>query len=195
MNPAARWLLAAAVIGALAVAAADAHADRGVGVNLGRIRIEDHLKPGGSYSLPVLGVVNTGDEPSEYEVVINHLQGEDKLPPPPGWFSVQPDRFSLEPGRVQTVRIRLTLPTEAEPGDYFAFIEAHLAPTGGAATVGAAAATQLSFTVKPSSWLQAQRVRVNRWIDGSEPWSYVVPGLSLVALGLLTVRRFFRIGL
>lgn len=171
------------------------HAERGVGVNLGRIKIEDRLSPGGAYVLPVLGVINTGDEAGEYEVVVTHLEGQRQFPAAPDWFTLQPQRFFLDPGKVQNVSIRLTIPTGADPGDYFGYIEAHILGSQEGATIGAAAATELSFTVKPSSWLAAQRARVKRYVDDSEPWSYLIPAAFLAVLLVLLVRRSFRIRL
>ena len=194
MRSAARLVATSFVLaGLLAPAVVDA--DRGVGVNLGRIAIEDKLSPGGGYNLPTLGVINTGGEPGNYEVVISYVQDQKEMRPPASWFDFQPQRFFLEAGQTQSVRIRLTLPTGADPGDYFAFIEAHPIAESAGVTVGVAAATRLSFTVKPANWLEAQRVRLNRFIDENEPWSYVVPGAILAALVLLFTRRFFRIRL
>jgi hypothetical protein len=189
------WLFAACLVLAGLLAPAAVHADPGVGVNLGRIQIDDRLAPGGGYSLPTLGVTNTGDEPGDYEVVISYVHDQKELRPPAGWVDFQPREFFLEPGQTQNVRIRLTLPTGADPGDYFAFLEAHPVAKGNGVSVGVAAATRLSFTVKPANWFEAQRVLLNRFIDDNEPWSFVVPGAILVLLLLLLVRKFFRIGL
>jgi hypothetical protein len=115
-----RPLLVSLLAAALALLPGMSHADRGVGVNLGRIEIDDRLLPGGAYNLPTLGVINTGDEPGEYEVVITHQQDQREERPPEGWFSFQPQRFFLAAGRTQNVRIRLTLPAGAKPCDYFA---------------------------------------------------------------------------
>jgi hypothetical protein len=101
----------------------------------------------------------------------------------------------LEAKQAESVNIRLTLPTGADPGDYFAFIEAHPMNESQGVRISIAAATKLSFTVKPSNWFQAQRVQLNRYIDDNEPWSYVIPGAALIALLLLTLRRFFRVRL
>ena len=180
---------------AVAVLNASAHADRGVGVNLGRIEIDDLLKPGQSYRLPVLGVINTGSEAAGYEVAITYLEDQAELRPAVDWFDLEPRRFFLEPGETRGVDIRLTLPTGADPGDYFGLIEPRPEATGEGARIGIAAATKLSFTVKPSSWLAAQRVRFNRLIDENEPWSYLVPALVLLAGVLFVAHRNFRFGL
>jgi hypothetical protein len=172
-----------------------AEADPGVGVNLGRIEINDRLAPGGSYNLPALGVLNTGSDPGDYEVVITYLGDQAQKRPPAGWFSLQPQRFYLEAKQAESVNIRLTLPTGADPGDYFAYIEAHPINESQGVRISIAAATKLSFTVKPSNWFDAQRVQLNRYIDDNQPWSYLIPGAALAALLLLTLRRFFRLRL
>jgi len=169
---------------------ADAVADPGVGVSLGRIEIADKLRPGGSYTLPSLSVLNTGDEPGDYAVGISYLESDERLRPPATWFDLVPQRFSLEPGQAQVVRVRMLLPTGAEPGDYSALIEAGPAVKRGSVRIGVAAATRLSFTVTPTSWLQAQRLRLNRWLEESEPWSTIVPGSLLGGVVILALRRF-----
>jgi MYXO-CTERM domain-containing protein len=181
--------LALAVLFAVARPMA-AEADKGVGVTLGKIDVEDRLVGGGGYALPPLGVVNTGTEASEYEVKIGFQVDDPRKQPHPGWFDVEPRRFRLDAGESRTVKVDLTLPTGATPGDYFALIEAHIVNEGQGAVIGAAAATQLSFTVKPSSWLQAQRVRINRWIDESQPWSSMAALGALALLGLGALRRW-----
>ncbi len=187
-------LIAFVVLAGLIATSGSSHADRGVGVNLGRIEIEDRLSPGGRFSLPTLGVINTGDEDGNYEVVISYLEGQAEMRPPEGWFSFQPQRFFLAAGESQAVKISLVLPTGADPGDYFAFIEAHPVAEGEGVTIGVAAATKLSFSVKPSNWLDAQRVRLNRFIDDAEPWSYIIPAAILAVILILIAKRFFRIG-
>lgn len=171
-----------------------AAAERGVGVTLGRIVIEDRLAPGGGYTLPDLGVINTGDERGTYEIGISYLQDQKQLRPPRDWFHVQPRRFSLDGKQAQAVRIRMVLPTGAEPGDYFALIEARMvAEEEGGVAIGAGAATVLSFSVKPSSWWQAQRVRLERYLEEGEPWTYALPAALLLALLLFALARSFRL--
>ena len=180
---------------ALALTAGGANADPGVGINLGRIEITDRLSPGGAYDLPTLGVINTGNERGDYEVVISYLHDQPQARPPGGWFEFRPQQFSLDAGQTQNVGIRLTLPTGADPGDYFAFIEVHPVADGEGVRVGIAAATRLSFAVKPANWFEEQRVRLNRFLDENEPWSYIVPASILFALLLFLMRRYFRIRL
>ena len=184
-----------AILTGLIANARISYAERGVGVNLGQIKIEDRLSPGGGYSLPALGVINTGDKYGDYEVVITYLEGQKESRPPEAWFNFNPNRFSLAAGDGQTVEIRLELPTGADPGDYFAFVEAHPLAENSGPSIGLAAATKLSFSVKPSNWFEVQAIRFNRYIDDSQPWSYVIPFAILVVLLLLLARRFFRVGL
>ena len=165
-------------------------ADRGVGVNLGRIDVQDRLKPGGSYLLPGLGVINTGDEAGNYRLEVTYVEGQNQRRPPPSWLEFTPERFFLAPGQSRTIDIRIELPSGATPGDYFAFIEARPAAEAEGVTVGVAAATRLTFTVEPSSWLAAQRLRVSRFLRDIEPWSYVVEGLILAGALAYLGRRY-----
>jgi hypothetical protein len=165
----------------------------GVGVTLGSIQIDELLDRGAGYDLPEVGVINTGDAASEYEVVVGHMDGRSELQPPEGWFSFQPQRFQLAPGQVQNVRISLNLPTGAEPGDYFALIEAHPIAEAEGVRIQAAAASTLTFTIEPSSRLEALLRRINRYLDDAQPWSLLLPLASLAGLGLYTGLRSFRL--
>jgi uncharacterized membrane protein len=100
-------------------------ADLGVGVSLGDIAIQDSLSPGGRYRLPSLAVINTGDVQSDYGIRVSFQHNQSELRPPQAWLDFSPQRFPLEPNQSQAVSITLTIPTNAEPGDYFAFLEAH----------------------------------------------------------------------
>lgn len=183
------------LIVALMAAASSARADTGVGVNLGKIEIDDRLAPGERYRLPTLGVINTGDEPGDYEVVISYLADQKEKRPPEDWFEFQPQRFFLEAGESQAVAIRITLPTGADPGDYFALIEAHPVSTQEGVTIGVAAATKLYFTVKPSNVLSAWLLRVRYFFDDNGPWSYIIPSSLGALLLLYLLRRYFRVRL
>jgi hypothetical protein len=167
----------------------------GVGVTLGSIRIDELLDRGAGYDLPQVGVINTGDTPSDYEVVIGYMDGRAELKPPDDWFSFQPQRFQLAPGQVQNVRISLDLPARAEPGDYFALIEAHPIAQSEGVLIQAAAASTLTFTIEPSSRLEALLRRINRYLDDAQPWSILLPLASLAGLGLYSGLRSFRLSI
>ena len=160
------------------------HADRGVGINVARIEVTERLAQGGDYDLSNLAVSNTGDESADYEMTIHAVSGQTQHKPDPAWFDFTPQRFSLEPGETQNVSMRLEVPTGADTGDYFAQVHAEIVTEGTGNSVGIAAAAQLSFTVKSSSWFAAQRLRINRYLRDAEPWSYV--GAVLFAAGVFT---------
>ena len=190
------FALALAVAAALLATAPGAHADVGVGVNLGKIDIDDKLSPGGRYNLPTLGVINTGDEPGDYEVVISYFADQEEERPPKDWFEFEPQRFFLEAGESQQVNIRIVLPRGADPDDYFALIEAHPIATGeGGVSIGVAAATKLTFTVKPSSQFAAWRLQVRNFFEDGAPWSYIIPSSLLALFVLYLLRRYFRLQL
>ncbi len=128
----------------------------GVGVGLGKMSLSE-VRPGGVYALPPLPVLNTGDEPSDYGVSVEYLMGVSEIRPPAEWFSFDPLLFHLEPGKVQQVGTTLSIPLQAAPGDYFAYLEAHPVKksVSGVASIGVAAASKLYFTVVPSSLFAA----------------------------------------
>ena len=97
----------------------------GVGVNVGEIQIDETVAPGGGYTLPSIGVINTGHGPADYSLRITYRNRQEELEPSEDWFSFSPSRFHLEANESQNVQIKLELPVTAEPGDYFAFIEAY----------------------------------------------------------------------
>jgi hypothetical protein len=167
-----------------------AHAGSGVGVNVAKIEVSDLLRPGGGYTLPPVGVINTGDQPGDYEVYVTYLHDQPERRPSQTWFEFQPQRFFLEPNQTERVAISLELPSGVTPGDYFAFIEARPVAEADGVSIGVAAATQLTFTVEPSSWLAAQRLRISRFLRDIEPWSYVVEGLILAGALAYLGRRY-----
>ncbi len=172
-----------------------AHADVGVGVSLGNIKVEDALTPGGHYRLPTLSVLNTGSEPSQFEVVVSFAADQREKRPPEEWFVFAPQRFSLEPAGAQAVAISLDLPANAEPGDYFAFLEAHPIAERQGVSIGVAAATKLSFSIRPANVFQAWLFRFSQLIDESQPWSSVVATVVLVVLAVRLIARYVRVGL
>ena len=149
----------------------------GVGVGLGKIQIDEELSPGGIYNLPSLPVLNTGDEDTEYEVEVTYLQDQPELIPPSEWFTFSPQRFPLGPGESRVVGVTLTLPLDARPGDYFAFLEAHPTAKGEGVTVGIAAATKLNFTIKPRGVFGAAVERIRSLFENNKPGSYIALGV------------------
>lgn len=184
--------LVAAVL--LAAFVLPAGSDRGVGVTLGQIQIDEPVRPGGRYVLPSIGVVNTGGQTDRYRISHTRLSNQPERWPGRQWLSFQPDAFSLGPGESRQVDLVLTVPVGAEPGAYFAIIEAIVGDEGSDAML-AAAGTKLTFTVAPATWLQAQRTRLERWLEDASPWLELtaLAVLLLLALRWLSRRVRFRL--
>ncbi|MGE0058475.1 MAG: hypothetical protein AB7T32_10880 [Dehalococcoidia bacterium] len=157
------------------------NAERGVGVTLGEITVNGSVKPGGQYHLPQIGVLNTGSTAEDYRLSLSFLTNRSELRPDESWLRFDPPIVRIEPGASQMVNVRLEVPTGARAGDYFALLEASVGDQS-TDTMLAGAATKLTFTVAPSSWLDAQRTRLNRWLDDAQPWTTIVPIALLVAI-------------
>ncbi len=172
----------------------------GVGVGTGIIRVDQLLKPGLIYTLPSLAVLNTGDEPYEYGVGIQYHENQPELRPPREWFSFEPSQFHLEPGQVQHVQIKLSLPVKGvEPGNYFAFLQGYpLKKTGATGTsIGIAAAAKLYFTVKSANLFVGFYYRITSFLTLYAPWSYVVLTVIILAVLITIFSRYisFNIGI
>jgi hypothetical protein len=166
----------------------------GVGVGTGKIQVDEPIKPGVIKLLPPLTVINTGDEPSEYGVSIEYLFSQPELKPQREWFSFEPSGFNLEPGKVQVVQIKLTLPIKGvKPGNYFAYLEAHPVKkaVSGQTSIGAAAAAKLYFTIAPANFLQGIYYRLMASIALFAPQSYVVLAVIAAACLVVLFRRYF----
>ncbi len=179
----------------------------GVGVGTGKIYMEGKLKPGGIYivqesvkrqeseeRLATMSVINTGDEAGEYEMSVQFLTGQAEMQPKKEWFSYEPSKFYLDPGKAQAVTVRITLPVKTEPGDYFAFLEARPAKKSegqGGAQIGVAAATKLWFTVAPSNIFTAMYYRTMALFRDYKPWSQIVLSLIIVATLLVVIKNKF----
>lgn len=167
----------------------------GVGVGTGKIVVEQKLKPGIIYQLPPLTVVNTGDESSDYGVGISYFQNQKQLMPPESWFIFSPSTFHLDPGKVQIVDIKLNLPVNAKPGDYFAYVEGHPAKKAhnGVTSIGVAAAAKLYFTVVPANLFQAVYYKITSFWELYQPWTNAAAIAVGVAALLILANKFLHI--
>lgn len=165
----------------------------GVGVGLGKVQIDEALSPGGIYNLPSLPVLNTGDEDMEYEIEVTYLSEQEEMRPPGKWFSFSPQTFPLTAGGSQTVDIVLTLPVDARPGDYFAFLEAHPVAKGEGVTIGVAAATKLNFTIKPKGVLGAAIERIRSLVEANRPLAYSIAAIAGAVVVISLGRRYLDI--
>ena len=186
-----RLVLALLLSFLVVVSSPDADADAGIGITMGKIQVDEELKPGGRYALPAVGVINTGDRQQQYRVLISYLEEGGTLRPPQRWVELDPSRFVLDAGKTQTVGVTITLPAGAEPGHYFALIEAQMVNEGDQ-SLQAGVATKLTFSVAESGWLEATRRQINNLIDDTMPWSFLLPGLALAAVVLRASQRWLR---
>ncbi len=167
----------------------------GVGVATGKIIVNEKLKPGIIYNLPPLTVLNTGDVPSDYEVKITYFEKQPQLRPSNDWFIFSPQKFHLDPGKVQKVSIKVNLPITVKPGDYFGFLEAHPMQknTAGKTTIGVAAATKLYFTIVPANILYGIYYKIVSFWEVYAPWPQRVTTILVVIGVFFIVRKFFNI--
>jgi hypothetical protein len=166
----------------------------GVGVGMGKVVMDKPLKAGGIYDLPPLPVINTGDELGTYGVSIEFLEGSPQMWPDRSWFHFEPDHFSLEPGKVQLVKIQLVVPMKTKPGDYFCYLEGHPDQKNvtGQTTIGVAAASKLYFTVDPANWFQGLYYRFIFLYSRYHPWDTIVLSITLAAIVLIVLGKNFK---
>lgn len=170
-------------------------ASLGVGVGTGKIQVDQKLYPGTIYTLPSLTVLNTGDEPSDYEVTIGYHEKQPELKPLLEWFDFSPKKFYLEPGKSQSVSIKLNLPVKAQPGNYFAYLEGQpvAKSQSGGTTVGIAAAAKLYFTVSPANFIQGIYYKITSFWKVSQPWSGRIAILLAVILLFLLAKKYLKV--
>lgn len=172
----------------------------GVGVGAGKIHIDELLKAGTIYDLPPIPVLNTGDEPADYQLSIQYHEGQETNPnmglkPAKEWFRFNPNTFHLNPGEAQTVKITLTLPLKIKPGVYFAYLEARPVQKviNGVTSIGVAAATQLWFTVAPANFFQGMYYRFISFYARYYPWDTIILVMIIVLFILRFLSKEFKI--
>lgn len=169
-------------------------ADSGVGIMPGKIEVNEPLYPGGRYNLPVVQVFNTGAQASRYEVVVSGMEKQKELQPPEGLVIISPQSFFLEPKANQVISLSLSVPVKAEPGDYLAYIEARPVSQNTAGThIGAAVATKLYFTVKPSSTWAGLLTYTGSFFKRHALPVYIAAGLVILALLGWTYKRYLKL--
>ena len=170
-----------------------AYAQVGVGVSLGKISVDEPLMPGGSYRLPSVGVINTGQVTSDYEMAVTYHHQQTELRPSPEWIEFNPKTFTLEAGQSLPVSVTLNIPVGANPGDYFTYLEVHPVAKKGGVAVGIAAATKLYFSVKPANIFSAVTSRVSTFFQTTAPFSWIGLGVLILIVVIFLLRRFARI--
>jgi hypothetical protein len=178
----------------LTLCASPALASVGVGIDLGKIELNESLVPGGTYHLPAVGIINTGSETSDYQVEIIYMDDQQELKPAIDWFRFEPQKFTLGAGVSKKVAITLQIPMHAGAGSYFALIEAHpVAQETGSASIAVGAATKLSFKIKEANIAVAAAHRVADFFRDSSPFIYIGFALFAVIVLIFIFRRSFRL--
>jgi len=165
----------------------------GVGINLGKISVDEPMMPGGSYGLPSINIINTGEVTSNYEMGVSYHQNQTEMRPLAEWFEFDPTIVTLEPGQSAPVAITLNLPIKAKPGDYFAYLEAHPVAKEGNVAIGIAAAAKLYFTIKPANIFSAVANQISEFFTDYSPYSWVGLGVVILIIIFFLVRRFVHI--
>ncbi|OGH13362.1 MAG: hypothetical protein A2860_02535 [Candidatus Levybacteria bacterium RIFCSPHIGHO2_01_FULL_37_33] len=167
----------------------------GVGVGTGKIQIDEKLKPGIIYQFPPFTIINTGDEPSDYEADISYHEKQPQLRPPKSWFIFSPQKFHLDPGKVQIVNVKLNLPVITQPGDYFAYLEGHPIKKSqkGQTSIGIAAAAKLYFTVVPANIFTGIYYKIISFWKVYAPWPQRFIVLLAIGIAYIFIRKRFNI--
>ncbi len=183
----ARCLVGLAVGGGLVVLSASAaQASIGVGVQADPVRLAAPAHPGASYTLPSLYVVNTGTEAESVTVTVKHLSQGPGQTIPASWVHATVPSGQLQPKQQVLIPLELNTPGDAKPGTYHSDVVVTgtdgSAGQGQAVQFGAAASTDLEFTITPgpaaSSWL------------GLAPWKWwMIAVLAIVGAVTFAVRR------
>lgn len=186
-----RLVVALAVSAALAGAIAPpAGADVGVAVTTGAVTLDAPVVQGKSYALPQVGVRNPGDEPANYVLDVSDIDGDAFLGADATWFTFSPARLRLNPGESQLVKVQINVPTGAAVGDYQVLVKAVLATDAQGASVGAAAASRLTFHVDRNSGFLTTLVGFV-----ANPLALAVVALMVVWAAARTLRRRFSFSL
>jgi hypothetical protein len=175
----------------LLVGAAPVAAGKAVSIDVGTIAVREQLVPGGEYHLPTFGVRNPGTESTSYVLTVSYVDGQESLAPPVAWFSFAPANLTLGVGESRAIETTLVIPVDAEPGEYAALIGPQIAADGSGPQIGAGAAARLTFTVQPSSALDAWLRQLGHFL-AENPWVWAVALIFLVLGVAWLLRRRFR---
>ena len=189
-----RQLLLALVLSVCLVAPVGA-ATIGVGVGTGKIRPDSPLLPGLTYNMPAVAVFNSGDTEGDYEMTVQFNETQPERKPPAEWITFSPQQFKLKPGGSQEVKVTVQPTSSAEPGIYFAYLEARpaKADTSTATSIKIAAATKFTFEVPPANdWQRLYYILLDFW---NKNQGVLVPALSVLALfvAFLLAKKFFKL--
>jgi hypothetical protein len=161
-----------------------ASASIGVGVQANPVNLASEARPGASYPLPSLYVVNTGTQAESMSARVERLSAGTGQAVPASWIHISSLSGQLLPKQSAEISLELVTPPDAKPGDYVSdiVVTGSAAPVSAGINLGAAAATKLEFRITPApaprSWL----------ISPAWKW-WVICGLALLAVIILGWRR------
>lgn len=169
-----RWLAPFVALGAVMLPAGVAAASAGIGIQAGPVQLAGRARPGGSYPLPPVYVINTGSGPETITLRVERISAGNGRTIPPSWIAGKSRPVTLAPDQSASVPLTLVVPGTARPGRYFSDVVAVSEPGRSADSVGfgVAAATDLEFTVASG--------------PGSGPW-FSLPGWLVPSAGGLLV--------
>lgn len=175
----------------------NAYSKIGVGVGIGKIQVDEILRPGQTYHLPDLPVINTGDEAMLYQVSTEYRDNIKESDPDKDWINFYPNSFKLEPGSVKLVNVSIDLPIDAKPGSYFAFLQAQpikeVENAEGTSSVNIAAAAKLYFTIEPANIFQAVYYKLEYFWNKFYPWDLAIVVLIVLIILIYNFRKRFKI--
>lgn len=184
----ARVTLAPLLLSLLLLGPAVAHAEIGVGTDIGKIALTDRIETGGSYDLPVFKVINTGTEPTGYIVKTVPVKGFKT--PAEKWFTFEPSAVYLGPSESAVINVKMDVPANAAPGEYQALLVGEVdqgpAQTSGA-RVNIGAGPRLDMTIVQSGPLRSAWYSASSWFIGGMPWTAVALAVLLVVAAAIVV--------
>ena len=184
-------LLSFILAASLFVTPAVTFADIGVSNNTAKIVLDKPLVAGANYDIPSIQVKNTGTEGTDFGVSIEYNQVQSQLRPDAKWVNLSPLTFHLLPGETKIVKASLAIPVSAQPGDYFAYIEAHSVSDSslGGASIAGAASTKFYFSIAKSSMFLTSYYSLLTYVHTHLLGSYIFLGLLTIGIVYLIVKR------
>lgn len=168
----------------LAASTGSASASLGIGVQSNPVILASVARPGASYRLPPVFVVDNGTEPESVGVRVERLSKGTGITIPPGWVQSIGPTVQLRPQQSAYLHLLLTVPANAASGRYFSdlVVTAVVPQQSGRTNFSAAAATDLEFTVSKRGG-HSGLPHVAPWVWG------VGGGVIVLGIGILLIRR------
>ena len=171
-----------------------ASASIGVGTTTPRIVIDQNVQPGGIYRLPVIPVINTGTQRTDFTVFVDRASKQSELFADPRWVTVSPGTVSLDASRSALINATISVPFLARPGNYQALIVAQpVVPGASANTPNVQVGTKVVFRIVHSNPFAALYWRIRSLLELWAPWSYILLALLVVLLLVRYVARRYRV--